>query len=100
MLAVLLITTLAAVPEGTFTTTVATSPDMGGGHPRYIPYSGAPPQPGWENPLQPGGCAGACHEMPAITTSPPMPPVFATPPMPPECARPSTTDPRNCYGTP
>jgi hypothetical protein len=69
---------------GKFTTQVETSTDNQGGHPRYTPIA----QSSWENTFSAGGCGGACHEQPSVTT--PLP-------MPPNCANPSVT---NCYGTP
>ncbi|MGL4648416.1 MAG: hypothetical protein ACRC1H_03335 [Caldilineaceae bacterium] len=85
---------------GNFTTVVESSTDNRGGHPRYVPMVGNPPQAGWENRLpSSSGCAGACHEMPATGVLSRWPPAMATPAavMPPACA---TGGVVNCYGTP
>lgn len=76
---------------GTFTTRVETSTDNTGGHPRYVPISGSPPNPLWRNTLRPGGCGGDCHENAAHIRRPVE--------MPPMCALgPSGVE--GCYGTP
>jgi len=59
---------------GNFTTGVEASSDNQGG-PRYVPVSG---QIGWSNTFTPGGCSGACHEIPTVRTPTPMPPNCGT----------------------
>ena len=59
-------------------------------HPRYILITTLPERPGWVNAFTTGGCAGACHEPPALSRAPAMPPACAS----------SSTSPAGCYGTP
>jgi len=79
---------LSSTPGSKFTTVVENSSDNRGGHPRYIPISTLPERPGWQNGLPGPGCAGACHETPAINDGPP------ALRMAPACANPSVAD---CY---
>jgi len=83
---------LVTTPGSKFTVRVEASPDVAGGHPRYVPVTYPTNRPDWVNTFSEGGCGGSCHERADDFQARGIP---VTPPMPAACA--TGGDPANCY---